>query len=76
MMIGLKGDADISVQADHNQLYRVFENLAGNERAAKASAFSVSVSVGVGGTVDMLFEDNGHGIRDVARRALFQPLLF
>lgn len=76
MTIGLKGDADICVKADYNQLYRVFENLAGNAHAAKASAFSVSVSVGAGGTVDMLFEDNGHGMSDIAQGSLFQPSSF
>jgi signal transduction histidine kinase len=61
------------VDADRDQLFRVFVNLGRN--AVEAGALQVRVGASVGGNMDLVVEvaDNGPGIPPKAQEKLFQP---
>ncbi|HEX2112890.1 MAG TPA: HAMP domain-containing sensor histidine kinase [Alphaproteobacteria bacterium] len=61
------------VDADRDQLFRVFVNLGRN--AVEAGARQVRVDASIGGTSDLIVEvgDNGPGIVEKAQEKLFQP---
>lgn len=68
--IGLTADRD--VEADREQLYRVFDNLISN--AVQAGASKIAVREGeVNGRIVIDVEDDGPGLPPRARESIFQP---
>jgi signal transduction histidine kinase len=68
-------DVDIVIEADRDQLYRVFANLARNAFEARARTVTVSQSKG-GDRPDCLtidVADDGPGLASAAQKGLFQP---
>jgi signal transduction histidine kinase len=64
--------AEIEIEADRDQLFRVFSNLGQN--AVQAGATRVNVSVRrIDGSVLIEVADNGPGLAPRARENLFQP---
>jgi signal transduction histidine kinase len=68
----LRGDPDLKIEADREQLYRVFHNLGQNAVQAGASVVRVT-TVPRNGVIDIHFADNGPGLAPRARQWLFQP---
>ncbi|WP_421707792.1 ATP-binding protein [Algihabitans sp.] len=60
------------VEADRNQLFRVFENLARNAYQAGAERVTISARQQTG-KIEVDLEDNGSGLTVRARERLFQP---
>lgn len=65
--------ADAIVEADRDQLYRVFANLARNAFEASASTVTVSIEPAVGECIAIDVADDGPGMASVARERLFKP---
>lgn len=64
--------ADLDVDADRDQLFRVFSNLALNAAQAGARRITVRVRSEAGGKV-IDIEDDGPGIAETLQPLLFQP---
>jgi signal transduction histidine kinase len=65
---------DIVVEADRNQLYRVFANLARNAFEARARTVTVRhEAVGADGMLVIDVVDDGPGLASAARKSLFKP---
>ncbi len=65
-------DAEIEVEADREQLYRVFYNLGHNAMLAGAAQIEISASP-LDGNLAISFQDNGPGLPPRARENLFKP---
>lgn len=69
--------ADLRVQVDPDQLYRMLLNLARNAaqaiEARDGAHIRVSATLGGGGSVDLRLADNGPGLPDRAKEHLFVP---
>jgi signal transduction histidine kinase len=65
--------ADLRLEADRAQLFRVLANLAQNALEAGASRLAISARPEPGGRVAILVADNGPGLPPRAREHLFQP---
>ena len=76
MAILTAGDAAARVDADYDQLYRVFENLTNNAHKAGAKELMIRIAPGNQGCVEILFQDNGRGVSEAARATLFEPFSF
>jgi signal transduction histidine kinase len=73
--IVLEEDADYELQADRDQMYRVFANIAAN--AVQAGAETVRlIAREEGGRLWIDIIDNGPGIPEEGRGRLFQPFQF
>jgi signal transduction histidine kinase len=64
--------AEIEVQGDRDQLFRVFSNLGQNAVQAGATEVTVKASQ-ANGAAAIQVEDNGPGLPPRAREKLFQP---
>ncbi|HUC60758.1 MAG TPA: HAMP domain-containing sensor histidine kinase [Alphaproteobacteria bacterium] len=64
--------AQLALDADRDQLFRVLVNLGRNAFEARATRVQVSAQL-VDGRVEVAVEDNGQGIPAAARQHLFQP---
>jgi signal transduction histidine kinase len=66
--------ADIVVEADRDQLYRVFANLARNAFEARARTVTVMLATGGSEAVRVVdVADDGPGLASTARKGLFTP---
>lgn len=65
--------AEIVVEADRDQLYRVFANLARNAFEAGARAVTVSHAAAGDGPLTVDVGDDGPGLASAARKGLFTP---
>ena len=68
----VRGEPSLDIEADREQLYRVFHNLGQNAIQAGASVIRVTAQLR-DGDVAVLFADNGPGLAPRARQFLFQP---
>ena len=68
----VRGDRHLTIEADREQLYRVFHNLAQNAIQAGASVIRVTAAPR-NGEISFSFADNGPGLAPRARQFLFQP---
>ncbi|MDF1792121.1 MAG: HAMP domain-containing sensor histidine kinase [Thalassobaculaceae bacterium] len=73
--IVLSEDADFVLQADRDQMYRVFANIASNAVNAGADTLRLVVRE-EGGRLLVDIVDNGPGIPEEGRGRLFQPFQF
>ncbi len=64
---------DTIVEADRDQIYRVFSNLGRNAFEAGARRVTISVSSSVDGELMVETADNGPGLANAARESLFKP---
>ncbi len=71
----LDGDADVPLQADRSQMYRVVENIASNAVNAGADTLRFLAREEAGRLV-VDISDNGPGIPEEGRGRLFQPFQF
>lgn len=62
----------VTLSVDSDQIYRIFANLASNAARAGASRFHIGFEHD-GGTLALLFQDDGPGIPDPIRDKLFLP---
>ncbi|MEK9662383.1 MAG: HAMP domain-containing sensor histidine kinase [Alphaproteobacteria bacterium] len=65
--------SDTIVEADRDQLYRVFGNLARNAFEASADTVRVTLDAATGDDFTIDVSDNGPGMATVARKQLFKP---
>ena len=71
----LPEEEDVEVQADHDQLVRVFSNLAMNAQDAMPSGGTLTISVkSVGQSAEVSFTDTGTGITPGDMEKIFDPL--
>jgi signal transduction histidine kinase len=63
---------NVFISVDPDQIYRIFANLASNAARAGASRFHIGFEHD-GGTLTLLFEDDGPGIPEPIREKLFLP---
>ena len=71
----LPEEEDVEVQADHDQLVRVFSNLAMNAQDAMPSGGTLTISVkSVGQSAEVSFTDTGTGITPENMEKIFDPL--
>ena len=69
------GDDDVELQADHDQLVRVFSNLALNAQEAMPEGGVLTIGVKrVGSSVEVTFTDTGTGMSPEVLEKLFDPL--
>ncbi len=64
---------DTIVEADRDQIYRVFSNLGRNAFEAGARRVTISVSSSANGELTVEAADNGPGLANAARESLFKP---
>ncbi|HCP23406.1 MAG TPA: hypothetical protein DIT90_04685 [Dehalococcoidia bacterium] len=68
-------DDDLDVQADYNQLVKVFANLVVNAREAMPDGGELTISLKKSGpSAEMSFTDNGMGIEPDKLEKVFDPL--
>ena len=67
-------DSGLVINGDHEQLFRVFSNLASNAREAGATAIKVEGEA-KGAEIIINFSDNGSGLSDKAKERMFQPFV-
>lgn len=69
------GDEDVELQADHDQLVRVFSNLAVNAQEAMPQGGVLTIGVKrAGPLVEVTFTDTGTGMSPEELERLFDPL--
>ncbi|MEE8465332.1 MAG: ATP-binding protein, partial [Dehalococcoidia bacterium] len=69
------GDEDVELQADHDQLVRVFSNLAMNAQEAMPEGGVLTIGVKrVGPSAEVTFTDTGTGMSPDELERLFDPL--
>lgn len=65
----------LQVEADRNQLFRVFVNLLRNAGEAGAANARITVASPGGGVLAILLEDDGPGLPEPVRANLFRPFV-
>jgi signal transduction histidine kinase len=69
----IKVQADLTIEADRDQIFRVIANLGRNAVQSGATRIELAASAAEDGRVTITVADNGPGLAPRARERLFQP---